>query len=149
MERKVQKTFVDNGFGFPVHLVNVPMVKVRGHWTPDIDYNKLAKAVLQAIAHKPSRLTGAEIHFVRQHFGLTLQQFAKRFGVSHVAVIKWEKNLGRVTVMNWATEKDIRLFVLLKLVPLSAEMISLYTSLEEIPSAKAVRIEVPVEKLAA
>ena len=30
MEKKIRKSFIDTGFGFPVHLVNVPMVKMRG-----------------------------------------------------------------------------------------------------------------------
>ena len=41
METKVQKRFVDTGFGFPIRLINVPMVKVRGVWTPKINYNEL------------------------------------------------------------------------------------------------------------
>jgi len=149
METKTQKSFVDTGFGFPVHLVNVPMVKVRGIWTPSIDYNKLTRAVLRVIAYKAGRLTGAEVRFARQHFGLTLQQFGKRLGVSHVAVMKWEKSSRQVTAMNWATEKDIRLFILLKLTPSSSQMLSLYSALEEVPSQKAGKIEVTGEGLAA
>ena len=46
---------------------------------------------------------------------MTLQEFAKRFCVSHVAVIKWERANRVATAMNWTTEKDIRLFILCKL----------------------------------
>ena len=63
METKVQKGFIDTGFGFPIHLINVPMVKVQGVWSPKINYNELAYAVLRALAHKESRLTGNEIKF--------------------------------------------------------------------------------------
>ncbi len=149
MEQKIQKTFVDMGFGFPLHLINVPMIKIRGHWTPRIDYNKLTIVVLRAIANKMGRLSGAEVRFVRQHFGLTLQMFAKRLGVSHVAVIKWEKSGQHITAMSWSTEKDIRLFVLSKLTPSSAEMFRLYGALEQVPPAKAHKLEVPADKLAA
>ena len=36
MNTKIQKEYVDMGFGFPVYLQNVPMVKVRGVWTPKV-----------------------------------------------------------------------------------------------------------------
>ena len=91
METKIQKEFIDNGFGFPVHLRNVPMVKVRGEWTPKVNYNHLAESLLHALSFKPTRLTGLEIHFIRNHFEMTLKEFSKRFCVSHVAVMKWEK----------------------------------------------------------
>lgn len=58
MEAKIQKEFIDSGFGFDVRLSNVPMVKVRGEWTPKINYNDLARAVLLELSHKKSRLTG-------------------------------------------------------------------------------------------
>ena len=48
MERKIQKMFIDEGLGFKVRLFNVPMIKVRGSWTPHINYNELAKVVLPA-----------------------------------------------------------------------------------------------------
>ncbi len=149
MERKIQKVFVDTGFGFPVYLINAPMLKVRGQWTPDVDYNKLQNLVLQQLAYKPGRLTGAQIHFIRQAFDLTLQQFAKRFNVSHVAVMKWEKTESAATVMNWATEKDIRLFILSKLAKSSDEVLRLYAYLEEVLPTKTVKIQVPLGKLAA
>ena len=89
MNTKIQKRFVDEGFGFPVVLRNVEMVKVRGVWTPKVDYNHLAKVIIMALAHKPSRLTGAEVKFIRHYFKMTLTQFGNRFSVSHPGVIKW------------------------------------------------------------
>ena len=35
--KKVQKRFVYEGFGFPVLFLNVPMIKIRGNWTPDVE----------------------------------------------------------------------------------------------------------------
>lgn len=148
-ERKIQKSFLDHGFGFPVRLVNVPMVKVRGHWTPEIDYNKLAAAVLRVLAHKPSRLTGFEVKFIRNHFGMTLQVFAKRFNVSHVAVLKWEKTGRDVTAMSWAIEKDLRLFALSHLSAKPQEMVGLYSDLEKVPPTKSKELAVDLDRLAA
>ena len=45
---------------------------------------------------------------------MTLQAFAKRFGVTHPSVIKWEKQADEPTKMSWSTEKDIRLFGILQ-----------------------------------
>ena len=149
MEVKTQKEFLDNGFGFPIRLINVPMVKIRGHWTPQLDYNELAKVLLRALAHKPSRLTGNEIKFIRTHFEMTLQAFAKRFCVTHVGVMKWEKSLNRPTVMNWTTEKDIRLFVLTRLKVKVQEFVSLYEELQLAPVGKVEPIHLDAKKLAA
>lgn len=112
MEKKIQKRFVDEGFGFRVILRNVPMVKVRGIWTPNINYNKLAQTVCEALAHKPARLTGNEIRFLRQQSEMTLKAFGERFDVSHVAVLNWERVGDDFPAMKWPIEKDIRLFAL-------------------------------------
>src|SRR5690606_32376784 len=109
---KIQKRFVDEGLGFPVVLRNVPMVKVRGTWTPRVDYNKLSRDVALALTRKPARLTGNEIRFIRQHFEMTLEAFGARFDVSHPAVLKWERAGDRPPALKWPVEKDIRLFIL-------------------------------------
>lgn len=129
-KEKIQKIYVDRGFGFNVRLFNVPMIKIRGSWTPKIDCNLLADRVLDILCSKSARLTGSEIHFIRLHFGMTLQQFAARFSVSHVAVIKWEKMNDHATCMNWATEKDLRLFVHASINPKPAKLMALYKDLE-------------------
>ena len=99
METKIQKELIDTGFGFPIRLRNVPMLKVRGVWTPKLNYNELALVVLRALTHKESRLTGNEIKFIRTHFEMTLQEFAKRFCVTHVGVMKWEKSKNQPTCL--------------------------------------------------
>lgn len=108
---KIQDEYIDEGLGFPVRLLNVPMIKVRGVWTPKINYNALSDIVLNLLALKPARLTGNEIKFIRLSFELTLEAFAQRFDVKHPAVIKWEKSADTPTQMQWSTEKDIRLMI--------------------------------------
>lgn len=147
--KKIQKEFIDSGFGFPVKLLNVPMVKVRGAWTPSINYNRLAEAVLTALCNKPARLTGNEVQFIRLHFGMTLQEFAKRFAVSHVAVMKWEKSGNHPTAMSWALEKDLRLFGLLQNEAKPNALTKLYISLNEVREDKRQMVELNAEKLAA
>lgn len=149
METKIQRKFIDMGFGFPICLINVPMIKVRGEWTPKINYNELTLIVLRALAHKDSRLTGNEIKFIRTHFEMTLQEFAKRFCVTHVGIMKWEKALNKPTVMSWSAEKDIRLFVLTRLAAKAQELANLYDNLQELPSGKPEPIHLDAKKVAA
>lgn len=66
MKRRIQKTFIDYGCGFPVVLENVSMVFIRGVWTPDINYNDLHKGVFYALSKKEI-LTDEEIKFMRDY----------------------------------------------------------------------------------
>lgn len=109
MARKIQDHFIDYGCGFPVLLHHVPMVKIKGKWIPDINYNNLEKVVCSMLCHKQTKLTGHEVRFIRLYMGMTLEVFAKRFGVRHPSVIKWENFKDKPTNMNLGTEKDIRL----------------------------------------
>jgi hypothetical protein len=149
METKVQKRFIDRGFGFPITLLNAPLVKVHGIWTPKINYNELALVVLRALAHKGSRLTGNEIKFIRTYFELTLQAFAKRFCVTHVAALKWEKVHNELTAMSWTTEKDIRLFILSNLAAKADELAQLYNELILLPDRQPEPIQLDAKKLVA
>ncbi len=109
------KRFIYAGLGFPIALVNVSLVKKRGVWTPAVNYNKLQKEVLLALTHKAVALTGNEIHFIRTYFEMTLENFGKNFGVTHVAVLTWEKMGDKPAKINPTTELCMRLFVLEKL----------------------------------
>jgi DNA-binding transcriptional regulator YiaG len=115
MEKKKVKRYVYEGLGFPIVLVNITLVKKRNVWTPAIDYNKLQKEVLLALSHKPLSLTGNEIHFIRASLEMTLEKFGKQFGVTHAAVLNWEKGKDKSAKINPTTELYIRLFILEKL----------------------------------
>jgi DNA-binding transcriptional regulator YiaG len=90
MKKTKRETFIYEGLGFPVKLVNVPMKKVYGEWIMDIDLEKLQLAALDALLHKPFLLNGNELRFIRKFLEMTTTEFGKLFGVSHVAVLKWE-----------------------------------------------------------
>ena len=149
MKTKIQKVYVDTGFGFPVRLLNVPMVHVRGVWTPKINTNELAVAVLHALGRKAARLTGNQIRFIRHHFEMTLQDFARRFCVSHVAVLKWERAGNRPVATHWTTEKDMLLFVLSRLKAKPGDLARLYEALEIRPAQKAAPMHLDARELAA
>jgi len=145
-KRKIQKNFIYEGCGFPVHLLNVPMVHVRNVWAPELDYNKLDASVLQALAFKLSRLTGNEIYFVRHYFEMTTTRFATRFDVSFAAVLKWEKMSDQPTKMNWTTEKDLRLFIIKHTVNKPKILDELYGKLETVVEVMKSEIKIDVQE---
>ena len=150
MKKKIKDKFVDYGCGFPVVLRHVPMVQIQGKWIPDINYNELEKAVLLLLCYKPSKLTGNEIRFIRLYFEMTLQAFAKRFGVQHPTVVKWENFKDSPTNITLGTEKDIRLFVIAHLSG-KKEIGTLYVELERHPlrtDSIIEPLEVDVEQIA-
>jgi DNA-binding transcriptional regulator YiaG len=100
---------VYHGLGFPITLVNAPMKKVLGEWIVDIDMNKLQLVVLRALVFKPARLTKQELKFIRQYLFMTTTNFGRIFGVSHAAVVNWEKGVRQISP---AGEFCIRLYVL-------------------------------------
>lgn len=136
METKIRKRFVDHGLGFPVVLNNVPMVNIRGVWTPKIKYTQLEQWVLVALSRQANHLTGSQVRFIRHHFGMTLQAFADKFSVSHVAVMAWEKAGPKPAPMTWAIEKDLRLFIQSRLSDKPGKLADLYSALTEHPVAK-------------
>ncbi len=112
MNKKVVEKLEYLGFGFTVILLNVPVKSLRGIVVPDIDYNALQLVVLHHLGFKPFPLTGNEIRFIRQSLHMTLTKFATHFGVTHPAVIKWEKTQNKPAKISLATELYIRLHIL-------------------------------------
>jgi len=91
MKDRKRETFVYHGLGFPITLVNVPMKKMLGEWFIDINMNKLMLFALKFLAYKPARLTRQELRFIRTFFQMSTTEFARKLGISHAAVVKWEK----------------------------------------------------------
>ena len=54
---KIQKTYIDYGFGFPVKLVNAPLRKIEKDWVLDLNFEKYEIAVLLGLAMKSVRST--------------------------------------------------------------------------------------------
>ena len=106
---KKRKTLIYRGLGFPVRLVNAPMKKVQGKWAFDFSMGMFQEAVLHMLATKSSQLTGPELRFIIDYFEMSYRDFAKLFGVSHAAVVKWEKEKSK---MNPSTEVCLRLYIL-------------------------------------
>ena len=109
MKEKKMDTFIWEGLGFPIRLVNVPMKKVFGEWVLDINLEHFQKTVLNLLARKLTPLTGGELRFIIDYLQMSTRDFAQLFGVTHVAVIKWENEKSR---MNPGTEVCLRLYLL-------------------------------------
>ena len=149
MEKKIQKKYLDNSLGFPVVLVNAPLIKVRGEWALHVNYNDYQRSILYLLAHKPARLTGDEVKFARKFFEMTVRAFAERFSVKHPAVLKWENKGRAFTQMAWSTEKDIRLFILDELKESAAELRALYRSLKNVAAEASDPVVINGKELAA
>jgi transcriptional regulator with XRE-family HTH domain len=132
MQKKIKKKHIDYSCGFPVVLLNVPMVKIHDDWVLDINYDDLAKTVLLFLSKKPLPLTGNEIRFIRYYFGITMREFAHRLGVKHPAIVKWEEKMDQFATVTWGIEKDIRLFILDKLCRSNKDFREGYKALEDI-----------------
>ncbi len=123
MKNRKKKTFIFDGLGFPIKLINVPMKKEFGDWYIDINMNKLMLVVLEALAHKSIPLTKDELSFIRSYLQMTTTEFGKTFGVSHVAVLKWESGENKISP---SLEVYIRLYILDHIQVKDAEFRSFY-----------------------
>jgi len=140
--RKKKETMIYEGLGFPIRLVNVPMKKVCGEWAFDINFNHLHTVVLNMLARKPTPLTGKEIGFIIDCFEISIRDFAKLFGVTHAAVLKWEKEEAK---MNPATEVYLRLYILDHLKTTNKEFRKVYSKITPYNLAHSVYENTPLE----
>jgi len=104
-----RESFIYEGLGFPIRLINVPMRKIFGEWAMDINFNSLQKNVLNLLARKPMPLSGGELRFIMGCLEMSTREFASIFDVTHVAVLKWLKEDVK---MNTNTEICLRLYLL-------------------------------------
>lgn len=111
-KQKIEKEFIYKGLGFPIVLGNVPMIELRGAWTLDVDLNVLQKAALLALAHHPTDLTGNQVRYIRTWLNMSQVEFGKLFGITHPAVVKWEKAGDKAAKINLTTQRDLRLLLL-------------------------------------
>lgn len=112
MAGKILKEYIYEGFGFPVVLCNVPAKKIRGKWTPLVNYKALARYVLKMICFLQEPLTGDQIFFIRQQLRLTGEQLAEMLGISQAAISKWEKNRDKIAKIEPSTEFCLRIIAL-------------------------------------
>ena len=86
-------------FGLPVLLQGIQVVRCSecGVEDPIIpNLNGLMRCLALGVLRADRRLTGAEIRFLRKYIGLSSKEFAKKLGVDHTNLSKYEN--GRLTV---------------------------------------------------
>ena len=149
MKQTKKDTFIWEGLGFPIRLVNVPMKKVLGEWVLDINLNQFQKAVIHMLAKKTTPLTGQELRFIIDYLEMSTRDFAQVLGVTHTAVLKWENEKSK---MNPSTEVCLRLYILDFLKVADKEFRNLYLNINPQNLAGAEReqttLEFDAEKIA-
>ena len=101
--------------GFPVMLVDPPMIQVRGHEVPDLNLRELQEAVFRQLFIKPVRLTGAEVRFIRKHLRLRQADLARMLNMAnHSVVSQWEGREDQATGMEYNTEVVLRVWMAAK-----------------------------------
>lgn len=105
------KTTLFNHLGFPIRLIDWPHVTVEGEVVQEVNYVKLEELVFQLLPIKGTKLTGAEIRFIRHHLGMTQKQFSGWLvdETDHSTICKWEGADLEPTGMTAAMERSLRL----------------------------------------
>lgn len=149
MKEKKKDTFMWEGLGFPIRLINVPMKKIFGEWVLDINLEHFQKVVLDMLARKSTSLSGAELRFIIDYLKMSTREFAQLFGVTHTAVLKWETEKSR---MNPGTEVCLRLYLLNHLKVADKEFRRLYLKISPQNLANSenneILLEIDAEKIA-
>ena len=151
MRDKKKSTFIYDGLGIPIKLIKAPMKKVLGQWVIDLNMETLQRVVLEALVHKPTSLSGMELRYIRHYMELSTAEFGKLFGVSHVAVVKWENAKNGISP---ALELYIRLYMMKYLKAKDKEFRALYDdiSLDKLSKSRKgkihpIAIDATTEKL--
>lgn len=101
--------------GFPIVLVDPPMVEVRGHRVPDVNLRELEGAVFRQLITQPARLTGAEVRFIRKHLRFRQADLARVLNMAnHSVVSQWEGREDGAAGMEYNTEVLLRVWMAAK-----------------------------------
>lgn len=130
--------------GFPILLLDPPMVTVRGHVIPDVNLKELQRAVFHLLITKPARLTGAEVRFIRKHLRLRQVDLAEVLNMAnHTVVSQWESRGDDPAGMEYNTEVVLRLWMATR-VGLKKEVPDLLENrLKKLSPRQDVPLEVP------
>ena len=69
---------------------------------------KIHRAIAQALANSPARLTGEQLRFLRKHLGLSGDQLGRYLHTDKTKVSKWERDQDRIGP---AADRLVRLLV--------------------------------------
>jgi DNA-binding transcriptional regulator YiaG len=135
-----RKTFKFNGFGFPIILLNAATKVENGEEILDVNLNRIQDMLFHALLLKPSRLSGAEVKFLRHYLELTQEAFSKTVKVERSLISKWESRDLKATGMS----SHVEMFLRLKLTKLKNQSIDRNFSVSE-PATNAKGVGKPIE----
>lgn len=95
-------------YGFEVSIADPAYLKVGREMVPSFDEHRLRAAVTHRLVVARGRFTGAHVYFARHSLGFTLAELAAQLGVTHPAVMRWEKLRNEPTRMNRCNEIVLR-----------------------------------------
>ena len=131
--------------GFPILLIDPPMVTVRGHEVPDVNLQRLQAAVFKLLIVKPARLTGAEVKFIRKHLRLRQVDLAEALNMAnHTVVSQWESRGDDPAGMEYNTEVVLRIWMATKAGYEEQIPELLESGLKKLASRQDTPMEVPV-----
>ncbi len=64
----VMKAYKDHGLGFPVTLLNVPMIQMRGQWVSNVNHKELQEKVIGGLVSKKKKNIVVTVCFLRGFF---------------------------------------------------------------------------------
>jgi DNA-binding transcriptional regulator YiaG len=97
--------------GFPIIIVNPVFKEAFGDHYLDIDNGKLMKSVFKALANKRSKITGAELKFIRGYMKMSQEDFARiAFGdeFDRSKISRLEANRDKVSGLSYTEEMALR-----------------------------------------
>ncbi len=108
--KKIKKTLKGIGNLSYVEIRHVPMAH-----DPDYGFGihskilgEIEKSVAQELIVGRYRIRGQEVSFLRSVFALSKRQLAEKLGLSHVAIVKWEKSKNKpLALVNEVTIKAL------------------------------------------
>jgi len=131
--------------GFPILLVDPPMVTVRGHEVPDVNLRDLQEAVFRLLVVNPSRFTGDEVRFIRKHLRLRQADLAEVLNMAnHTVVSQWESRGEEPTGMAYNTEVVLRIWMAAKTGNGEQILELLETRLKKLDAYQDAPLEVPL-----
>lgn len=98
--------------GFPIMLIDPPMIEIRGHLMPDFNMGQLQDTVFALLARKTARLSGSEVGFIRAYLRMRQVDFALLLNkANHSVVSQWEAKQDEPSGMDYNTEVLLRLIM--------------------------------------
>jgi DNA-binding transcriptional regulator YiaG len=97
--RVVRGNYYFGESGIPVTLKGIKIIRCEscGNQDPIIPrLNKLMRVIALAVIHKPYRLKGEDVRFLRKHLEMTGEQFSRLIHVDKTTLSKWENNDDRI-----------------------------------------------------